>query len=78
MKAFCDLWLAIGPLSTGLRFICPAILASDVAIRDWIVHNAKFVRVFNYVKYLAIFIFIALFDWTETVRIITLICLPCG
>ena len=78
MKALCDLRLAVGLVSTGLLGICPAIFASDVAIRDWIVHNSKFVRVFDYVKYLAIFIFIAFFDWAETVWIITLICLLCG
>ena len=78
MKALCDLWLTIGPVSTSLFGICPAIFASDITIRDRIVHNAKLVRVFDYVKYLAIFVFIAFFDWTETMWIITLICLLCG
>ena len=78
MKALCDLWLAIGPVSTGLLGICPAIFASNVAIRNRIVYNTKLVRVFDYVKYLAIFIFIAFLDRSETVWIITLICLLCG
>ena len=75
MKALCDLRLVL--FLTALLGMYPAIFASDVAIRDWIVHNAKFVRVFDYVKYLAIFVFICLFDWTEAMWIVTLIGLPC-